>query len=69
MVDEYTDLFNDKIDHYEGVIRRGLTIRKFYYDDSDSEAEYPDFLNLFSLACLRVYMPGPPENTLKTNCL
>ena len=40
MVDKYTDLFNDKIDHYKGAIRRVLTIRKFYYDESDSEAEY-----------------------------
>ena len=47
MVDEYTELFNDKIDHYEGIINRGLTTRKFYYDDSDSEAEYPDFINSF----------------------
>ena len=47
MIDVYTELFNDKIDHYEGVIRRGLTIRKFYYDDNDSEAEYRDVINSF----------------------
>ena len=47
MVDEYTELFNDKIDHYEGIINRGLTIRKFYYDDSDSKAEYPDCIRAF----------------------
>ena len=44
MVDEYTELFNDEIEHYEGIINRGLTMRKYYYDDSDSEAEYPDFI-------------------------
>ena len=36
MVDVYTELFNDKIDHYEGIIRRVLTIRKFYYDEIDA---------------------------------
>ena len=48
MVDEYTELFNDKIDHYEGIINRGLTIRKFYYVDSDSQAEYPDYIYTYS---------------------
>ena len=41
MIDVYTELFNDKIDHYEGIINRGLTIRKFRYD----EDEYLDFIN------------------------
>ena len=41
MVDEYTSLYNDTIEHYEGVIRRGRTLREFHSDDSDSEAEYP----------------------------
>ena len=44
MVVEYTELFNGKVEYYEGVINRGLTIRKLYYDDSDSEAGYPDFV-------------------------
>ena len=44
MVDEYTNLFNDTIEQYEGIIRRGRTIRKFYYDDSDSEAAYPGLI-------------------------
>ena len=47
MVDEYTELFNDEIDHSEGIINRGPTISKFYYDDSDSEAEYPDCIRTF----------------------
>ena len=47
MIVVYTELFNDKIDHYEGIRNRGLTIRKFCNDDSDSEAEYPDFIHSF----------------------
>ena len=41
MVDEYTELFNDKFDQCEGFIVRGLPIRKFYNEDSDSADEYP----------------------------
>ena len=44
MIDVYTELFNDKIDHYEGIIRRVLTIRKFYYD----EDEYTDFIQNYT---------------------
>ena len=44
---EYTDLFNDTIEHYEGIIQRGRGSREFYYDDSDSEAEYPYCIHSF----------------------
>ena len=40
----YTEHFLGQIDHYEGVINRGLAIRTFYYDDSDEEDEYTDFI-------------------------
>ena len=41
---EYTEHFLVHIDHYEGVINRGLAIRTFYYDDSDEDDEYTDFI-------------------------
>ena len=41
---EYTEHFESYIDHYNGVIRRCQAIRKFYYDDSDGEDEYTDFI-------------------------
>ena len=41
---EYTEHFLGHIDHYEGVINRGLAIRTFYYDDSDEDDEYTDFI-------------------------
>ena len=41
---EYTEHFLGHIYHYEGVINRGLAIRTFYYDDSDGEDEYTDFI-------------------------
>jgi hypothetical protein len=44
---EYTELFNGYIDHYEGLIKRGLAIRQFYYDVSDDEDEYTDFIHNF----------------------
>ena len=37
---EYTEHFKGNIDHYKGVISRGLAIRQFYYDDSNEEDEY-----------------------------
>ena len=43
MVDAYTNLFNEAVEHSKGTIKRGRTIRKFYYDDS--ETKYPDFIN------------------------
>jgi hypothetical protein len=44
LIFEYTKHFLGNIDHYEGVIRRGLAIRQFYYDDSDEEDAYTDFI-------------------------
>ena len=41
---EYTEHFLDHIDHYEGVINRGHAIRTYYYDDSDEDDEYTDFI-------------------------
>ena len=41
---EYTEHFLGHIDHYEGVISRGLAIRQFYRDSSDEEDEYTDFI-------------------------
>ena len=41
---EYTEHFLGHIDHSEGVINRGLAIRTFYYDDSDEDDEYTDFI-------------------------
>ena len=41
---DYTELFNGYIDHYEGVVSRGLAIRQFYRDSSDEEDEYTDFI-------------------------
>ena len=41
---EYTEHFKGNIDHYKGVISRGLAIRQFYYDDSNEEDEYTDFM-------------------------
>ena len=44
---EYTEHFLGHIDHYEGVINRGLAIRTFYYDDSDEDDEYTDFIQTY----------------------
>jgi hypothetical protein len=44
---EYTENFEGYIDHYDGVIRRCQAIRKFYYDDSDGEDEYTDFIQTY----------------------
>ena len=41
---EYTEHFLGHIDHYEGVVSRGLAIRQFYRDSSDEEDEYTDFI-------------------------
>jgi len=46
-ISEYTELFNDHINHYKGLIKRGLAIRQFYYDESDEENEYTDFIGNF----------------------
>ena len=41
---EYTEHFLGHMYHYVGVINRGLAIRTFYYDDSDEDDEYTDFI-------------------------
>ena len=41
---EYTEHFLGHIYHYESVINRGLAIRTFYYDDSNEDDEYTDFI-------------------------
>ena len=41
---EYTEHFLGHIYHSESVINRGLAIRTFYYDDSDEDDEYTDFI-------------------------
>ena len=45
-MNEYTDLFNYNINYYEGLIKQGLLIRQFYYDD-DEDNEYTDFIHNF----------------------
>ena len=47
LIVEYTELLNDHIDHYKGLIKRGLAIRQFYYDERDDENEYTDFIHNF----------------------
>ena len=44
---EYTEHFLGNIDHYEGVITRGLATRQFYYDDNDEEDEYTGFIQKY----------------------
>ena len=48
MEDAYTNLFNETIEHFEGIIKIGQTIRKFYYDDSDEEDEHTDFIQHYT---------------------
>ena len=45
-MNEYTELFNYNINYYEGLIKQGLLIRQFYYDD-DEDNEYTDFIHNF----------------------
>ena len=44
---EYTEHFLGHTDHYEGVINRGLASRTFYYDASDEDDEYTDFIQTY----------------------
>jgi len=44
---EYTEHVLGHIDHYEGVISRGLASRQFYRDSSDEEDEYTAFIQRY----------------------
>ena len=41
---EYTGHFNVNIRHYEEIIKTLQTIRQFYYEDSDEETEYTQYI-------------------------